>query len=105
MTPRQREPGPEPWAVAAASRAGFSRLASASEPSPARPRNVRRLIAVPGGSPEFMTGSFRLGEDSLDHAPGDVGQAGVQALEFDCEAGVFDAQEPEHGGMQVMDVH
>ena len=43
------------------------------------------------------------GEDAFDGFAGvDPGEAGVEALEFDGEAGVIDACEVEHGGVEVV---
>jgi hypothetical protein len=43
------------------------------------------------------------GEDAFDGFAGvDPGEACVEALEFDGEAGVVDACEVEHGGVEVV---
>src|SRR4051794_2271946 len=44
------------------------------------------------------------GQDRLDDVPGDVGQAEVAALLAVGEPQVVDAEEVEHGGMEVVDV-
>src|SRR5262245_28700213 len=42
--------------------------------------------------------------DDMAHVTG-AGKAGVQTLEFDRHASVFNAQELEHGGVEIVDVH
>src|SRR5439155_3547235 len=46
-----------------------------------------------------------LGQDALDHLAVHVGQAHIAAAEAEGELLVIDAEQAEHGGMQVVNLH
>jgi hypothetical protein len=48
--------------------------------------------------------SEALGEDALDHVPGNIREPEVSALELIGQLGVVDAQRAQDRGMQIVDV-
>ena len=52
-----------------------------------------------------VTLSCSLGQNLVDHSAADVGQTEVAALETVGQPFVVDAQQMQHRGVQVVDVH
>ena len=49
-------------------------------------------------------GQSRSGEQRFDHVPMDIGQSSINAIVTDGQALVIDAQQVQHGGMDVIDL-
>ena len=67
-------------------------------------REVRLRRGVGGVQARCLHHLGRSGEDAFDDFSGDAGEADVEALELGGEAMVVDAEEGEHGGVEVVDV-